>query len=126
MRCPLPLVLVCFLASCWSNPVGPAQSVLRVRLHDRPPEDPSITAVVVVVDRLGLREKGRGWMELPVRDTPIDLLALTGGVSTLLAQQPIPTGTFTELRLGVGSAYLVRSGAEVPLEVPSGMTSGIK
>jgi uncharacterized protein DUF4382 len=118
------LVLCC--ASCSTNPSGTARSVLRIRVHDRPPDDLSITAVLVTVDRLGLREEGGGWTEIPVVPRTVDLMLLTGGVSTLLAQQPIGAATYTELRLGLREAHLVRDGVDVPLDVPSGTTSGIK
>lgn len=97
------LVLCC--ASCSTNPAGAARSVLRGQ---------------------GFREEVRGWMELAVVPRPVDLMALTDGLSTILARQPMGPATSTELCLGVGAAHLIRDGAEVPLDVPSGASSGSK
>jgi hypothetical protein len=122
----IPLLLLLLVTTRCSSSPQTGSSVLRLRLHDTPPDDPAITSVVVVIDRLALREQERGWVEIGVTPGPIDLMTLTGGLSTLLAQQVIQPGTYSELRLNVGAAHVVRSGAEISVDVPSGTSSGIK
>ena len=57
----------------------------------------------------------------------LDLLQLQDGVTETLADVTVPEGTYTQLRLVLGAEnYVVVDGEHQPLQVPSGMQSGIK
>lgn len=56
-----------------------------------------------------------------------DLLELTGGVSVLLADEEIPSGNITQMRLILGSENsIVVDGETYPLQTPSAQQSGLK
>jgi len=56
-----------------------------------------------------------------------DLLELTGGVSVLLADEEIPSGHITQMRLILGSENsIVVNGETHPLQTPSAQQSGLK
>lgn len=56
-----------------------------------------------------------------------DLLELTGGVSVLLADEEIPSGHITQMRLVLGSQNsIVVDGETHPLQTPSAQQSGLK
>ena len=61
-------------------------------------------------------------------DRTINLLQLQDGVTTTLADVTVPEGTYTQLRFVLGSENFVvtSDGEEQPLQVPSGMETGIK
>ena len=56
-----------------------------------------------------------------------NLLDLSNGIKTLLAEVEIPSGEYSEIRLIISAANIVLTdGKEFDLEVPSGKSSGIK
>jgi hypothetical protein len=70
-----------------------------------------------------------GWITLGEPRQTFDLLGLTGGVSaTLVNGKTIPAGSYTQMRLVLGSGNTIKlaDGTVAPLTVPSGMQSGIK
>lgn len=82
----------------------------------------------MVVDKLTFRDKNAGtWVSFSTPSVPLDLLKLQGGFTALLGQQPLPAGTYDQIRLVLDSAYIVdANGSQVPLETPSAETSGLK
>ncbi len=56
-----------------------------------------------------------------------DLLELTGGISVLLADEEVPSGHITQMRLVLGSENsIVIDGETHPLQTPSAQQSGLK
>ncbi|MCR9181473.1 MAG: DUF4382 domain-containing protein [Flavobacteriaceae bacterium] len=56
-----------------------------------------------------------------------DLLELTGGISVLLADEEVPSGNISQMRLVLGSENsIVIEGETYPLQTPSAQQSGLK
>ncbi|GAA5522487.1 DUF4382 domain-containing protein [Aliifodinibius salicampi] len=67
------------------------------------------------------------WIDLPVEPMKVDLLELTNGVDTLLADAELDPGHYKELRLILGSDNTVMVDSMLKdLKVPSGQQSGYK
>lgn len=119
--------LLAALAGCESG-AGPQMTHVYVRLTDAP--DPAITAASAFISTVYLIG-GDGTARDTITTGPsteYDLLALQGGVTTLLGDASIPAGDYTQLRLVVDSAMVTLDGEVDPrvLFVPSGMQTGIK
>jgi hypothetical protein len=110
-------------------------SQVRVLLTDAPSD--SIASAEVTISRVYLTSDGGPHVDvMPASDPPVtyDLLDLRNGVEALLADRPVPAGTYGQLRLVVDSAEVTlvdgttfEDGTSVrSLQVPSGMQSGIK
>ena len=93
--------------------------------------------VYVTVDRVRVHQSSTansndaGWTDLMLNPPrKIDLLSLENGALEDLGQTPLPAGHYTQLRLVLaqnGNSVVVSGGsAEVPLDTPSAMQSGIK
>ncbi|PAU94925.1 hypothetical protein CK503_05500 [Aliifodinibius salipaludis] len=67
------------------------------------------------------------WIDLPVEPMKINLLELTNGVDTLLAEAELNPGHYEELRLILGEDNTVMVDSTIQnLKVPSGQQSGYK
>jgi len=143
----LPLVALATLAACdGGGGTESGASRLTIRLHDAPGD---LAEAWIRVDeiylqgtsaedstsgRVVLSDGASGWIELT---------DLTGSsFATLVAGEPVPAGSYSQLRFVVCEAYVVTDGgdvhatrdAELPagvaadgaLQVPSGCSSGIK
>ena len=56
-----------------------------------------------------------------------NLLELTGGITAVLADNEVPAGAITQIRLLLGeNNTIVMEGSEYPLKTPSGQQSGLK
>jgi len=134
-----------------SDPPRAAEGRFTLRLTDAPTD---VDSVIVTVDRVELvaddadeddmdddngnddEDDGEddngdrdedGIITLTDSTRQIDLLQLQDGVTTTLADVPVPAGTYSQLRFVLGSEnYVVVNGTRQTLQVPSGMTSGIK
>ena len=98
---------------------------LEIRLTDGPGDYEK-----VLIDVVDVRVKFQGdeWIDLD-EDYPgtYDLLELTSGVDTLLAEGDFPTGTLREVRLILGPEnYVQIDGELIPLSTPSAQQSGLK
>jgi hypothetical protein len=77
-------------------------------------------------------ELGDGeWVDLEIEPTRYDLLELQNNISALLADQELPLGDYTEIRLMIdctegNEPSIVIDGEESFMKVPSGCQSGIK
>lgn len=101
------------------------QGMVRLGLTDAPVDDAD--AVLVTITAVDIRRaSGGGWETFVGESRTIDLLSLTGGVSSMLGEQVLEPGEFTGVRLIVESAQIVIGGETFDLEVPSGEQSGIK
>ncbi|MDP8225069.1 MAG: DUF4382 domain-containing protein [Candidatus Lernaella stagnicola] len=71
------------------------------------------------------------WIELEIEPTTYDLLALQNNVFAVLAEEELPFGDYSEIRLilecdGDSGGEIVIDGETYPLKVPSGCQSGFK
>lgn len=68
-----------------------------------------------------------GWITLNRQPQTYDLLKLVNGANAAIGSAAVPTGTYSQIRLYVGSgSSIVVDGVSNPLSTPSGSQSGIK
>ncbi|MBN9351093.1 MAG: DUF4382 domain-containing protein [Chitinophagaceae bacterium] len=101
---------------------------LQVRLTDAP--DPSVKEVWVDIQqvRISLQDSSN-WITLDgVHPGVYNLLDLTGGKDTILADATIPAGKISQLRLVLGdNNYIItQAGEKIALTTPSAQQSGLK
>lgn len=105
---------------------------LVVRLTDAPGDYEAVNVDIekVLIHRSETASEGsNGWMELELAgiEEPLNLLELSNGVDTLLAQKEMPTGKISQIRLVLGDDNSVRvDGEDHSLKTPSGQQSGLK
>ena len=128
------VVLTAGAAGCNDDVTG-GSSQVRVMLTDAPSD--LIASANVTISRVYLVGEGDGHVDvMPATETPVtfDLLDLRNGVEALLADRPVPAGSYEQLRLVVDDAEVTlvdgltfSDGSSTrTLFVPSGMQSGIK
>lgn len=121
-------------------PASPSTGTLSVALTDAPAC--GFDAVNITVNKVRVHQStsandtDAGWSEITLNPArKINLLNLTNGALDQLGQTPLPTGRYTQLRLVLNanagqtvSNSVVLSGttAEVPVDTPSAIQSGIK
>lgn len=110
------------MISCDRNESGD-DARLRLYLTDAPGQfeevNVDIAGVEVIID--GTR------IELDVEGGVVNLLELTNGRQTLLADQPVPAGTLSQVRLILGENNSVKvDGGVHSLVTPSAQQSGLK
>jgi hypothetical protein len=131
------VVLAALLAACNSSDgvTAAGNSHVRVLLTDAPSD--LIASANVTISRVYLVGGDGGFVDvMPASDPPVtyDLLDLRNGVEALLADRPVPAGTYGQLRLVVAEADVTLvdgvtfedGTSSRTLFVPSGMQSGIK
>lgn len=82
------------LTGCTESPRS-TDAYFAVYLEDAPADFRSITVNITSVELLG----PAGWEALPLQQTAVSLLTLTGGVSLKLAEGFIAPGDYTRLRI---------------------------
>ena len=120
----LSVILLAFLASCSSEDTGR----IIVRMTDSPGdyEEVNIDIVDVQIHRSGGNDES-GWESLNANGGVYNLLDLTSGVETVLADTEIPSGDITQIRLVLGdNNTVVIDGQENELSTPSAQQSGLK
>ncbi|TLX76520.1 DUF4382 domain-containing protein [Labilibacter sediminis] len=121
------LLLVVF-ASC-SKDGEKGDAVFSVRLTDSPAEYEEVLIDVQEIKiNLSSEDDEGGWITLSDVNTGVyDLLELTNGVDTLLAEEMLSAGTISQMRLVLGdNNQLKKDGVYHPLDTPSGQQSGLK
>ena len=101
-------------------------ATLQVLLTDAPGD---LAEARVTVDRVELLPQGGGGaVVLTDTDRTLDLLRLQNGVTATLAAEPIPAGTYTQMRFVVAdeATVVLEDGTRQTLIVPSGTQTGIK
>lgn len=101
---------------------------LKLFLTDAPA---AFDAVNVAVTRISVHPAGdddpNKWQVVSGEAQTVDLLTLQNGVEILFASHPLPAGTYTQIRLEVGSGSTVVTNSQTfPLIIPSGTQSGVK
>ncbi len=109
------------------------KAAFSVRMTDAPAEDYKEVNVdireVHVHTSATADEKDDHWIKLSTTEIGvINLLELTGGADTLLAQSELPAGKISQVRLVLGenNTLKLESGEIVPLNTPSAQQSGLK
>jgi hypothetical protein len=108
-----------------NNNTGNAR--LEVRLTDNP--NLNLSEVWVDVKEVQIKMSDTGMISLSGTNPGMyDLLSLTNGVDTLLANAVIPAGTISQIRLVLGdNNYAVTlTGDTIDLKTPSAQQSGLK
>ena len=101
---------------------------LRVLLTDAPA---TYQAVNISVSRVEVHREGAdslsGWFTINSVPGMYDLLALQNGAQVVLGDTALPPGTYSQIRLIIGSgSTVVVNGTSHELEVPSGPQTGLK
>ncbi len=111
---------------------GPGKGKGRVNIHmtDKPAIG-NISAVTVSVVRLEIHKNGTdstsGWQLLSDSAQTVNLLDLTNGKNKLLATTDLDPGTYSQIRLILGTNNTVTSdGNNYALTIPSSTQTGIK
>jgi len=125
----LVVLVILVMVSCQKNGKNTSdQSRLQVRLIDNPSSD--IKEVWVDIKQVEIIESdSSNPITLDGMHPGVyNLLELTGGKDTLLADATIPNGSISQIRLLLGdNNYIVTSsGEKINLTTPSGQQSGLK
>jgi Domain of unknown function (DUF4382) len=104
------------------------QGILEVRLTDSPALYDEVNIVVDSVRvHVDSSDSVGGWYTLSRVPAMYNLLDYTNGEDTLIAEGPVSTGYYSQIRLYIGDGCnIVQNGSTHPLEVPSGSQSGLK
>ena len=95
-----------------------------VRLTDSPGDYEIVNIDIQAVE---VHSDNGGWMSLETNVDVYDLLTLTNGVETVIANDDLPAGKVSQLRLILGdNNSVVVDGESFPLTIPSGSESGLK
>ena len=95
-----------------------------VRLTDSPGDYEIVNIDIQAVE---VHSDNAGWMTLKTNVDVYDLLTLTNGVETVIANDDLPAGKVSQLRLILGdNNSVVVDGESYPLTIPSGSESGLK
>lgn len=128
----LALAIIQVLGGCGENQdtaTGPGGTgVISVRLTDAPAVYDALTIVVDSVRvHVDSGDTVSGWYTISRGPAHYDLLTYVNGRDTVIAEGPVPSGRYTQMRLYIGSGGSVTRGGRVyPLVIPSGMQSGLK
>lgn len=99
-----------------------------VRLTDSPGDYEQVNIDLQAVEvHANTGEQSGGWTTLDTNVGIYDLLTLTNGVESVIADDVYPAGRVSQLRLVLGdNNTVVVDGETFPLTVPSGAESGLK
>ena len=124
------IALVAFLFSCSKNdqPATNEKAHLQVFLTDGPGDFEAVYIDVQDIKVNYSSDSANGWQSLNgVRRGTYDLLKLTNGKDTLLADAELNSGKIEQIRLILGSEnYVQVDGNKIKLETPSAQQSGLK
>ena len=101
---------------------------LVVRLTDSPGDYEKVNIDLLSVQiHTSAGDQADGWQTLDSNPGVYDLLTLTNGVESVIADDNYPSGRISQLRLVLGdNNSVVVDDMEYPLTVPSGSESGLK
>ncbi len=122
----LGIASLAFLAACGGQS-NDGMGTINVMLTDGPIS--GYKEINVNIQKVEIASEGSGWITLGEPDKTFDLLSLTGGVTASLVNgKTIPAGTYTQMRLvlGSGNTIMLADGTVADLTIPSGMQTGIK
>lgn len=117
-----------FVVGCDKSTEPGTLGTLRMYITDSPATYDSVVVVVraVEVHKVG-NDESSGWVTVDSRTRSFNLLALRNGASVILGETKLDAGHYTQIRLVLGDgSYVTVAGLKIPLQVPSGMQTGIK
>ncbi len=124
------IMVFLFIAGCSkNNPVSShGNGTLQIYMIDSPA---SYDQVNIVIDSVTAHSTSSdttsGWVTLNNKAESYDLLRLVNGVNAVIGKAQIPAGSYSQLRLYIGSgSNVVIGGNTYPLITPSGSQSGVK
>lgn len=110
------------------DPENERTSRIEVWLTDAPGDYEEVNVDIIGVNiHANETDNGSGWKSLNVRQGVYNLLELTNGLDTLLAEAEVPAGKVSQVRLLLGENNSIKVNGQVhDLTVPSGPQSGLK
>lgn len=102
--------------------LGGGAGTLAIRLADAPA--PGVTAVDVTITRIDAHI-GSQWQTLATPNTTVNLLDLVTH-DALLAQAPLPGGSYSQIRIFISSATVTDATGTHNVTIPSSAQTGIK
>lgn len=118
------LIGVFFFFSCTKRE---NTSQLIVKLTDSPGDYEKVNIDLQAVEVHSSSNEIGGWVALNTNSGIYDLLTLTNGVESVIANDAYPSGRISQIRLVLGNNNsVVVSGVEESLKVPSSAESGLK
>lgn len=110
-----------------SNSTESQTGTLSLRLTDAPAAFQQVNIVVTRVDVHASGSDSEGWFTINDVPATYDLLTLRNGANAVLGTEVLPVGHYTQVRLIIGpGSNVVLNDTAYPLEIPSGMQTGIK
>ncbi|TRX71177.1 DUF4382 domain-containing protein [Carboxylicivirga sp. M1479] len=129
MKLILSLLLCCIVVftSCKDDD-DEQKSSMEVRLTDSPAEYEEVLIDILEVRINTSSEDDSGWKTLETTEIGVyDLLKFTNGADTLLADEDLPAGKVSQMRLILGdNNQIKKEGQYYNLETPSSQQSGLK
>jgi hypothetical protein len=120
----LILIAIVILSGC-KKEEKPGSAEFNLRLTDSPGNYEEIN-IDFREARVHISE-GPGWITLNSNAGIYDLLKLTNGTDTLIANATLPIGTISQVRLVLGTENTIKINGELqPLQTPSAEQSGLK
>ena len=103
-------------------------AILKVRLTDAPGDYQQVNIDIHGVEvHSELGDQASGWTTLAVESGVYNLLELSNGLDVLLAENELPAGKVSQIRLILGANNSVKVGGQLfPLSTPSAQQSGLK
>jgi len=102
--------------------------MLKVMMIDSPANYSQVNVVIDSVQaHIASNDTTSGWVTLNNKPTTYNLLQLVNGANAVIGESNLQAGTYTQLRLYVGSgSNVVMNGQTFNMTTPSGSQSGIK
>ncbi len=130
MKRTVALALFCAVAvlGCGSSTRTEAPGELRIVMLDAPAAFDEVNIVVTEVSvHAADADSASGWTVIDGTTRTFDLLTLTNGASQILGDSLLDPGHYTQIRLKIGEgSNVVMDRREYPLQIPSGLTTGLK
>ncbi len=123
----LPVLCLLLIAGCSSSSTAPSkQGEVRLILVDSPAGFDEVNIAVTQVDiHAADSDAGSGWITLNSTPATYDLLKLTNGANSVIGDEMLPVGKYTQIRLSIGTgSNVVVDGESYDLDVSS--ATGLK
>jgi len=123
---PIAILFLAFILGCKTDFTSADENSntgrLSILLTDAPADYDS---VVITFSEVSAHIDS-DWVHVSVDTMNMDLLQWANGNYTVLAENDVPAGKYNQVRLKIIKAILGRDGQVFDLDVPSGVTSGLK
>lgn len=118
------IVLFLMLSGCDKDTTGssPTTGTLRIFLTDAPG---GFDMVNITFSQISAHIDS-GWVTVTGQPQTINLLEWNNGNSIVLGEAQMPAGHYTQIRLIIDSANVVKAGQSHGLKIPSGAQTGLK